>query len=534
MKSAGYRHVIILTLLVASVFGNTLGHGFVWDDTLFVPDGEVYRSFDISAIFLTLKANGLEYLPIRDLSYAFDCNLWKDNPAGYHLSNLLYFWLTILVLYFFAVRLVELSSQKDSPVNRDDVHNIAFVSAALFAVHPIHSEAVSFITCRNVLLSGLFFFISCYAWLEYLTGRGKQRVMMYAAALFFFLLSIFSKATGIILPLILLVETWIISRSFARRQMTVLAPFFILSAGAFLLFTEIARKTDVFLRDQYSTAVSDKIILAVQIPSFYLVKLVLPFDFSADYGTEQFNTTLATPGGICSLLLLIMLTLTIWLCRNKAALVSFAISWFLISLIPVLHLFPTIPVVADRYVYLPSFGFCFVFAVTGTRFLGRRFLFGAAPLLMLLAILTCRQNLVWKNEKILWENTLAVSPRSATALAELGRIYFWEERNVPIAMEMYRRSSEVNAGDPAFDIFQGHLLMMKKDFPNAIIAFRRAVDKDPENIEAVINLGRAYQSTGAVENAAEQYRRAISLPELDPRKNMRGRAADYLEYLNRR
>ncbi len=526
LKAVVYRNLAILTLLVAAIFGNTLGHGFVWDDTLFVPDGEVYRNFDIRAIFFSLKANGLEYLPVRDLSYALDCALWKDNPAGYHFSNLLIFWLTILAIYFFVHRLAERCGET-TPAKP---HKIAFLTAALFTVHPIHSEVVSFITCRNVLLSGLFLFLACTAWLNYLNSSGTRRAVMYAAALLCFTLSLFSKATGIILPLILFCITWMTCRTFSRRHLLELTPFFILSGSAYFLFTTIARKTDVFLREPYSATMFAKIVLAVQIPFFYLEKLIIPCGFSADYGTEQFSQTLTAPS-VGGALLLVLLSGLSWRYRNSAGLFAFAFVWFLIALIPALHLFPTLPVVADRYAFLPSFGCCFLVALAGAQLQGRRFWFAAAPLVLVLAVLAWRQNLAWKNDTTLWESTLAASPRSTTALAELGRIFFWEERNVQKAMAMYRRSSEIDPSDPAFDIFQGHLSMMKKDFPNAVAAFRQAVAKDEGNIEAVLNLGRAYQSTGELERAREQYRRAASLPELDPRRNMRGRAMKYLQDL---
>jgi tetratricopeptide (TPR) repeat protein len=304
-----------------------------------------------------------------------------------------------------------------------------------------------------------------------------------------------------------------------------------LSSGVFFLFTNIARKTDVFLREPYSATAVDKAILAVQIPLFYLEKLVVPLRLSADYGVEQFGRTMTDPRVILALLLLVGLTGAAWLIRNKAGLAAFSIAWFLITLIPVLHLFPTIPIIADRYAYLPSFGFCLLLALTARRLQGSSLLFVAVPPVILLGVFSWQQNLVWKNEKTLWENTLIVSPRSTTALAELGRIFFSEEKNIPKAMEMYRRASEVDPADPSFDIFQGHLFMMKKDFTAAVTAFSRAVEKDRGNIEAAVNLGRAYQSAGNIELAREQYRQAVELPELDPRTNMRSRAADYLKRL---
>lgn len=532
MKTTAGRHLLVLTLLVAAVFGNTLRHGFVWDDTLFVPEGEVYRNFDLAAIFFSLRANGLEYLPVRDLSYALDCNLWGSNPAGFHGSNLICYWLSILAVYFLTASIATICRQEDAP---DHVapRVIAFLTAALFAVHPIHSETVSFITCRNALLSGLFLFLACTAWLRYLTGTARQRPPMYAAALLCFLLALFAKATAIMLPLLLLGATWLCCRPLSRRHWLALTPFFILAAGAFRLFTTIARQTDVFLREP-AAPLGDKLILAVQIPLFYLGKLIVPLDLSADYGSEQFARLAVSSKVIGSLLVLAMLITAAWRYRRKAPLFTVAIAWLLLAMIPALHLFPTLPVVADRYAYLPSFGFCLLLATGIVRLPeGRRWLV-AAPVLLLLALLAARQNLVWKDEKTLWEKTLAASPRSVNALAELGRIYFWEEKNPLKAMEMFQRAQAINPADPAIDLFQGHLFMMQRDYSRAVMAFRSALEKDGSNIEAALNLGRAYESSGDKAAAREQYRRAADLPELDPRTKMRNRALNDLQRLEGR
>lgn len=529
-KTPVLRHLLVLTFLVAVVFGNTLRHGFVWDDTLFVPDGEVYRNFDLASIFFSLRANGLEYLPVRDLSYALDCLLWGSNPAGFHGSNIIIYWLSVLAVYFLTAGIVA-RCRGDEPAGHD--RQIPLVTAALFAVHPLHSETVSFITCRNALLSGLLLFLSCIAWLRFLTGTPRQQRLIYVLSLLCFLLALFSKATAIMLPILLLGAAWLFCRPLTRRHWLALAPFFLIAAAAFQLFTTIARQTDVFLR-QPAAALADKIILAVQIPLFYLGKLVFPIGLSADYGTEQFATQALTVRFIGALLFLALLAAAGWRCRHRAEPVTVAIAWTLIAMLPVLHLFPSLPVVADRYAYLPSFGFCLLLATAVQRLPTRISQLTAAVLFLLLAPLAVRQNLVWKDEKTLWERTLEASPRSEDALAELGRIYFWEERNIPKAMELFQRSRAINPANPSFDLFQGHLLMMQRDYPGAVTAFRNAREKDGSNIEAALNLGRAYESAGDIQAAREQYRLAMELPELDPRSNMRRRASDYLQRLEGR
>lgn len=529
LRNVTLRHLLLLALLTVAVFGTTLGFGFVWDDTIFVPDGQVYRSFDLAAMFFSLRANGLEYLPVRDVSYAIDCALWGKQAAGFHASNLLIYLLNVVAVYFLVRQLAALFSPE--PEQTEQQGRLALVAALLFALHPLHSEVVSFITCRNTLLSGLFFFLACLAWLQLLQTSGTRHTAAYAATLLAFVLSLFSKANGIVLPLVLLCLTLLVKQRGDRRRLLPLLPLFAGAGGAFFLFTAIARRTDVFLREPLGLNFGGKLLRAPQIPLFYLEKLLLPRHLSADYGIDHFAVTFASSRFAVGLLLLLLLAGAAWQLRKKTALASFAIAWFLITLLPVLNLLPTLPVVADRYAFLPSFGFCLLAAILLVRVPRSLLRAGLVVLVALLGLLSWRQNRTWRDDKTLWQHTLEVSPRSANAAAELGRIYFFSEKNIPLAAEMYRRASEADPADPAFDIFQGHLAMMQHDYGAAIRAFGRATVRSNDNIEAVLNLGRAYEAAGRKDEAMMQYTRAVDLPELDPRSTMRARAAGYLQRL---
>jgi hypothetical protein len=78
----------LLAVIAAVLFGNSLGHEFVWDDHIYLLNKPVYQSFNLRRMFFSL-ANDLEYLPVRDLSYAIDYAIWGRNPFGFHLTNLL-------------------------------------------------------------------------------------------------------------------------------------------------------------------------------------------------------------------------------------------------------------------------------------------------------------------------------------------------------------------------------------------------------------------------------------------------------------
>ena len=152
-------HILGLLALVILVFAKTLSFEFVWDDLILLVDQGVYESASLPQLFLT-PLNGLEYLPIRDLTYVINYKLWGWNPLGFHLTNLVLYFLNVWAVYGFTMRLNETVLSTDKGVLDWKPPIAGLMVATIFATHPVHSEVVSFIHGRNVLLSGLFFFLA--------------------------------------------------------------------------------------------------------------------------------------------------------------------------------------------------------------------------------------------------------------------------------------------------------------------------------------------------------------------------------------
>jgi hypothetical protein len=286
--------VLLLAGLVAGAFGRAVGHEFVWDDFIFVTDKAAYRDHDFKTILFSLSANGLEYLPVRDLTYVLDFALWGRNPAGFHFSNLVYYFFTMLAVYLFATQLATILP-KDAPSGTAvDGRVVGVLTATLFAVHPVNSEVVNFVTCRNALVSGMFFFLACQAYLVHLGDPKFHKRAWHVAAIACFVMALFSKATAIALPLILLLVNALVSPWRNTRRWLGLVPFALVSGAGFFFFRAVALRTHTISIDQ-SPGVSSfgsSVAVAAQVPLFYLTKLLVPRSFSADYGSEQFASHL--------------------------------------------------------------------------------------------------------------------------------------------------------------------------------------------------------------------------------------------------
>jgi hypothetical protein len=161
--------VVLLALLAAGLYMNSLDNLFTnWDDQLIFENYQI-RGLDwrsISAIFTPIRA--ATYQPIRVLSYAVDYHFWELNPLGYHITNILFYVLTCIMVFFTLHRL-STDLRRNSPPDSHD--RVALFGGFLFAVHPVHVEAVAWLAARKEVLQGFFFFLAFFL---YLKGREEE------------------------------------------------------------------------------------------------------------------------------------------------------------------------------------------------------------------------------------------------------------------------------------------------------------------------------------------------------------------------
>jgi hypothetical protein len=362
----------------------------------------------------------LEYLPIRDFFVALEYLVWGWNPVGFHFINVVLYLLNALALYMMTLKIASLLL----PERIESVlKGIAFLTTMLFVIHPIHSEVVNFITGgRNQLLASMFFFLSSYFYLMFIrTGTGGG-IKYYAAALMCFVLAVFSKAIAITLPVVLLLFVVFSGKGTRIRKALALMPFFVIAGVAFIVFKAVAVGSGMVNEGQVivfgSMDYSSKVAIATQIPFFYIKKLLVPDGLSVIYQVKFSRAISDAVVILCFIVLAAFLGIGFVL-RRKHPEVLFSLLWFMITLGPVLNLFLTTPVVADRYVYIASYAPFFLLATLLSHRMHKsiqRWAFMLIiPAAVVLAIICYERNGVWKSEKTLWEDTIRVSPEATDA-----------------------------------------------------------------------------------------------------------------------
>jgi len=408
-----------LALAVAVSYANSLTGSFQFDDyNVIVNEAQVHSW----ANWYAALGNGIR--PLLKLSYTANWTMGLG-VLGFHLTNLLIHLVNAYLVY----RLSQLFVQQQSRAAA--LHHAPLLAALLFAVHPIHTEAVSYISGRSASLMTLFYLS---ALLNYVIGRTQNRSLyIYVVTPVLFVLALAVKETAVTLPLALLLwETTCCGRwRFAfKPQWTSWLVLFI--AAAFFLFS------DHYLSQMERSAQLNGLQgnLATQLTGFvYLMQqLALPLWLNIDPDLPLLHELGDAIFPLTITLALIGLMIACW---RRRPWISFALGWVMLHLIPLYILLPRIDIANERQLYLATWPLLLALAIELTLFLdGKQWRFAAAGLLIACVALTVSRNQAYQNEMSLWEDTVLKSPNKARAHNNLGYAYLLAQRKEEARREL--------------------------------------------------------------------------------------------------
>ncbi len=537
MKPGTVFSIILLLVLITAVFFPTLRNGFTnWDDPAHVTDNPALRMSFTEALKSPFTSYYVyQYLPLTILTFALEYRLSGSNPFLYHMTNLILHILNCLLVLW----LVYLLSHD---------YITAFITALLFALHPLHVEPVAWISSRKDLLYSAFFLGS---YISYLYYKNQAKRGCYYLSLFLFLLSLLSKVMALTLPIVMILGDYLSTGRVARDRWKEKIPFFILS----LIFTYL------LLVPQRSALITDRSydflhngFMASQALVFYLAKLLLPTHLSCLYPYPD------TPGNALPLfflfspVIILAIAFLVFRSRQYTRKILFGTLFFLLTILPVLQFIPVgFAMAADRYTYIPSIGLFFLVGTCFSRVadtqqgqdrLRRYLLFGFSGIVVLtLGALSWQRCHVWHDSITLWTDALyrypsiplgysnrgeaylankaygqaetdfrravALLPTYAEAHTNLCKVYYARGRRQEALAEC-NTSRALNARIPLTYNLLGNL-HFHDHTDYAVEMYLKAVGINPHYGEALTNLCAAYVRTGRYEEAGNACQRALTV-----------------------
>ena len=481
---------LLLFLIPFALYFQSLGNYFVaWDDNILVYANPLVRNFSPYAVWAVFTSYDPElYIPLTFLTYQIEHLIFGLNATVFHTTNLL-LHCGISVMIFFLLQRWKIA------------RSAAFVLALIFAIHPLNSEAVAWVSARKDVLSSFFFLATLLEWERYRSDATRRK---YWIAALFFLLALLSKVSIVLLPLILLLIDWRHNRTPDRRMITEKIPFFAL-AGVFIVIALLGKTGNISALTLWQTILMSSKAIGISVLHFFF-----PFQISLIY-QQSTPVTVASPEFFFPALFVLFVLFVSVISLKKSRAPAFAVCFTLIMLLPSFANFSkagSLYYTTDRYMYMAQLGLLFLLGWGWMRIsiLQRARAVRLAVIAMTIvaipsfAFTTYNRSLLWINSETLFRDALEKNPASAVIRFNLG--YFEQTRgNIEEARSFYAQAREVNPNySPAYNN-EGLILWERGDRETAESWFAQAVEIDPQNLSAVINLAMAKTERGEVDDA---------------------------------
>ena len=489
-----YYSIIIITILCFVLYGNTLNNKYAYDD-LMVITGNQFTKQGIAGIGKILTTDfftgyfgkdqnmvsGGRYRPLSLATFALEYQVFGENPFVSHLVNILIFALTCILILILLRRL-------SGSLNRQnfDKHWYFFpffIITLLFLAHPVHTEVVANIKSRDELLAFLFSLLTLFFSVQYLDQKKSYFFLLSGISFFFALLSKENSLTFLIVqPLVI---SFFTSHKL-KQNLVALIPLCISTLAFLLIRQTVVGSSHNFLENDLMNNPFVEMTLAQKYSTIlytlglYIKLLFFPHPLTSDY--YPYHIPIINPGDLRALiplaLYLLMIIYVIMKFRGKGV-ITFCIVYFLVTLSLVANiLFPIGAFMSERFLFMPSLGFCIAIG-SGFFYLYDRYFrmasggkFAMACLLVTVLTLygckTISRNAAWYDSYTLFTTDIKVSGNSAKG-NELAGEYIMQK-----AMQMKDKAQKDS--------------MLRR----SITYQQKAVSIYPKQIIALINLAAVY------------------------------------------
>lgn len=469
---------VFLIFLVCGflIYANSFQNQLFWDDD----DNTVKNVYIKSWKFLPkyfsenlIAGAGLHsnyWRPLLLFSFSLDYKIWKLNPFGYHLTNTFLHIFNAFLIYY----LLFLIFKK---------RNIAFLTALIFLLHPLQTEAVTYVSGRGDPLSIFFVLIS---FIFYIFAKEKKKNNFLILSYSFFAFALLTKESTIFFPGLILLYEVLFREERLKIIFFKISPLFLIATLYFILRLTILNfggtlnlygESNIFTQN-----IHFRIFTFLKILLIYYSLYFAPFNLHMERSTEII-TTLFHPQVIISLVILFfILFISVYSFRKNNKFFPFAFGLFFISLFPFSNiLVPISGLLYEHWLYFPLVGislaisYLFLEFLPKIKFLSQISIAFLVIFLIFLSFRTIFRNFDWKDPITFYNKTLKY--------AETARVH----NNLAMA------------------------LADKKDFEGAIFHYQRAIEISDIYPQTHNNLGNAFKEIGKIEKAIEEFEKAIEM-----------------------
>lgn len=507
------RALLVLTFVayLTSIFNDFV----FWDDNELILENLLIRQSpgsNIKELFSTHV--GGRYYPITLLAFQLEYFLFSFKPIYYHLVNI-FLHLCNVALVFSLLNSLKINKK------------VVLLTAVFFAWHPLQVESVAWVSSLKDVLFCFFYLISVFFYLQFIAVNNNKKWFFYCMSIIFAGLSVFSKATGVSLPIVLLLIDYYFIGKIKKKQLFDKIPFFIIAglcAGLTLYFADVSC---AFPTSQASS-LFDRIVFSSYAVFLYIAKLLWPVHLSCMYPLPDKLNGFYPLGVYASLALIpIFFVLVVFLYKRNdfRRTILPAFLFFLITLFPTLHFIEVnTGLIYERFVYLPSIGLFLIFVTMFQRFYSSNLVEklkakGVLRVLMIgyclfLFSMTWNRGYVWNDSVTLFSDVIKKFPNSPNGYVCRSSVYSkmnkWDKAFIDV-----NRAISVSPNDSKAWSIRAGMNEYFREYEQAIDDYSKALELglqyQPDIFKAYNNRGNLYSYQNKLELALSDYAQALAL-----------------------
>jgi tetratricopeptide (TPR) repeat protein len=491
---------LILLVVVFITYAPAARNGFVWDDTALILRDPLIRSWRLIPEgfnhFLFVDATASDfYRPIQRLTYTLNYTAFGFQPGPYHVMNMVWHGLAAIALLLFAEEFLSAFG-----IERRGARAIALIAALVWAIHPVQSAAVAYISGRADPLAATFGFFGLFLLLRGSTSSGARQLLLLFGSGAALLLSAFSKESGLIFP-VLGIVFFLVRKNWRDVWKTAVVTIFVS-----VIYFSLRSGAEHYPAPRLSPPppVLVRPIIISRAVAEYAGLLLFPLNLHMDRDVETqpsgFSEASLTHSAwrelqtLAGLVLIAAFFYWLWRSRKRNPAVFMSLLFALITYLPVSGIVVLNATAAEHWIYLPS-AFLFLavaleiwaLAVKATT---QRSIIATAMIVicslwgLFLGARTFIRTFDWKDQRTFLERTIAHGGDSARMLINLGGL----------------------------ELTEGKL-------EDAAAHLHAALQKKPDQPLAIINLAAVALKQNDFKTARELLNRATQMPLVDAQAN---------------
>lgn len=516
-----YQVAALLVFVIVGffIYSNTLKSPFILDDNSNICENPHIRltKLNLKDIAAAGFKSRRSRRPVSNISFALNYYFHQYEIVGYHLINIIIHILTAIFVYLFFKSTLSIPLLRQKYVR---YKWIAFLAALFWLVHPVQTQAVTYIVQRMTSLAVMFYILS---FLLYVKGRvaglkKKKSWPWFAGCIIAGILAFSSKEMAATLPIFILLYEWYFFQDLNSRWLRSRLPYVV---GVFIFFGLLGLfylGTSPFERisssyEDWEFTMGQRLLTQSRVVIYYISLLVYPhpsrlnldYDFAISHSLTDPLTTL-----FCIAAIIVFIGLAICIAKRER-LFSFCIIWFFGNLV-MESSFLRLELVFEHRLYLPSILVSLAIVVLLWRCIKqapvRIIVFSAVTLL--LCGFSYERNSAWRDRVTLWRDCVAKSPKKSRPHNALAKA-LKAQGKIDEAIRHYHLAIQFGPRNANAYYNLANTLKSQGKVDDAIACYYKAVQINPDFIKAHYNLGNVLRAKGKFDEAIEHYRSVLNL-----------------------